>query len=102
LLWFWSRSESVSEAGKYVIGLHWPECEGVRQSNVYAAANDKVECIVARVVHYTGRKLSTEVAVKTGVSSPKQNFGEWLNPTSAGLDYGAHVVGEEIRRGGCG
>ena len=72
------------------------------QSNVYAAAEEKVEGIVARVVRYAGRKLSTEVAVETGVSSPKQNFAEWLKLTSAGLDYRAHVVGEEIRRGGCG
>jgi hypothetical protein len=56
----------------------------VGQSNVYAAAEEKVECIVARVVRYTGRKLSTEVAVETGVSSPKQNFADWLNLTSAG------------------
>ena len=66
-----SGGKSVPKPREYVIGLHGPEGNGVREWDVDAATDHEVECIVAWIVDDATCKRLTQVAVETGMGSAK-------------------------------
>ena len=90
--------ESITKPGQHIIGLNWSDSPMVRNWNVQATADHEVPCVVAWVVHNAGGEPSAKVAIKAGVGPAKQNFAEGFKMLRAKLEYGTHVVGEQIRR----
>jgi hypothetical protein len=93
-----SGSEPVAKPGKYVIDLRWAESDGVRERDIYTAANHKVECVVARVVNDASCQLFAKVSIETGMGATKQGFCEGFEVLGVELNDRPYVVCEEIGR----